>query len=365
MFIFLIVLVLFAVAAQRYTLAHALDGVVYDTYPSRDTVDPEEAFEAVTVLENRKRMPMMYLRVQEQLPPGVCVLSEQIALSGAQDAPRMSCRVYLLGRQRLERRVTLCLPARGRYFLRGGQLAAGDFLGLTETYDYVPRLREIVVLPRTAEIPALSAVLGGYLGDRSVNRFILEDPVLTLGFREYTGREPQKHISWTQSARSGQLMVKRFDFTQEQTVTVLLNVECAALRGEALWARIEQCFSLARGVCEELERQGVSYGFLTNATAAGAMGLWSTVADGLGGEHLHTILEGLGRATYDCAERFSETAARAVRRAELGRGHIFITPALLPEHEHALARLRELTGGGICTLEVCALFPDEEGGASA
>ena len=44
-------------------------------------------------------------------------------------------------------------------------------------------------------------VLSGFLGDVSVRRFIYEDPVLTTGFREYTGREPMKHISWTQSAR--------------------------------------------------------------------------------------------------------------------------------------------------------------------
>lgn len=360
MIIFLVVLLLLAWAAQRYTLTHAFDGVVYETRASTDTVDPDEQFDVVTTLENGKRMPVMYLRVQEKLPPGACVHTEGIPTLLERDGMRTSFRVYLLGRQKLERRVLVSLPVRGRYFLRGGQLAAGDFFGLSETIEYVPRSHEIVVMPRTVEAPALQAMLGGYLGDRSVSRFIMEDPVLTLGFREYTGREPQKQISWTQSARFGRLMVKRYDYTLEQTVTVVLNIACETLRGAALHARIEQCFSLARGVCEELERRGISYDFLTNAAAAGAMGLWNTLADGLGHEHLRVILEGLGRATYDSTEPFTQTLDRALRRAEHGRGHIIITPAQSDVAGHALARLRELTGGDVCTLAACALFPEEE-----
>ena len=56
-----------------------------------------------------------------------------------------------------------------------------------------------------------------------MNRFIMEDPVLRLGYRDYTGREPIKQISWTQTARMGRMMVSCQDYTVERTVTVMLN----------------------------------------------------------------------------------------------------------------------------------------------
>ena len=214
-------------------------------------------------------------------------------------------------------------------------------------------------MPRPAARPDLSETLGGYLGDRSVNRFIMEDPVLTLGFREYTGREPQKSISWPVSARSGRLMVKKYDYTIEQTATVLLNIECDADGRQFDAERIEGCYSLARSVCEELEERGIQYSFVTNASAAGAVGLWNRIDDGLGQSHLLAILEGLGRAAYTRTEPFDATLSRAARRASQGRCHIVITPRDAACYSHGLMRLRELSGQ-----EVLTLYPPEPASAA-
>ena len=86
---------------------------------------------------------------------------------------------------------------------------------------------EVVVIPPRCENSNVLRTLGGFLGDISVRRFILEDPLLTVGFREYTGREPMKSISWTQSARVGRPLVKQYDHTVDATVTVL---RCASSR---------------------------------------------------------------------------------------------------------------------------------------
>ena len=196
--------------------------------------------------------------------------------------------------------------------------------------------------PKSLSCPEVTA-LGGFLGDISVRRFLMEDPVLTLGFRDYTGTEPQKAISWKQSARLNRLVVKRYDYTLEPSVTVLLNVEC---RGEDADAKlIERAFSLARSVCELLEGKRIKYDFITNATTAGALGLWSSVTEGLGSAHLGAILEGLGRATYDRTEPFEATVKRAARRAEAGRSHVIVTPQNDEYLNLAAKRLRDETSG--------------------
>jgi len=222
-------------------------------------------------------------------------------------------------------------------------MSGGDFLGLRETNRQFECVSEIVVMPRpAADAPELKA-LGNFLGDISVHRFIMEDPVLTLGFREYTGREPQRDISWVQSARMGRIMVKKYDYTLEPSVTVVVNIACGNENPDT--ALIERCYSLARTVCEQLEEQRIMYGFITNAIAVGSVGHSPVIKDGLGQSHLMAILEILGRATYDYIEPFDVTIERAICSAEQGRSHVIITPFEYAGFNTGAKRLAVLSGG--------------------
>ena len=348
MLAFFILLLLVALALQYDTLRRGFEGVEHRADPTADTVEPDEVFDIITELSNGTRRFLPFIGLHEAVPLELEIHTEGIKTRvGGQGLRYMMSTAYLMPRQRLLRRVTASLPARGRYFLRGATLQMGDFLGLQEATEYFSRFSEIVVIPRPLQSPKAMETLGGFLGDVSVNRFIFEDPVLTLGFREYTMREPMKHISWTQTARWGQMMVKNFDHTLELTVTVLLNVQC---EGENAHTLVERCFSLSRTVCEELEGRGIQYDFITNASAAGALSLWSRVGEGLGARHLMTILEGLGRATYAHTEAFGDIMHRLAARAQQGRCFVIITPRDLSDCVRELTRLRDLTGGQICIL---------------
>ena len=63
------------------------------------------------------------------------------------------------------------------------------------------------------------------------------------GFRDYTGREPMKQISFTATARTGRMMVKQFDHTLDVTVSVVLNLDARLPSGMAR-PLMETCFSM-------------------------------------------------------------------------------------------------------------------------
>ncbi|MDO4357266.1 MAG: DUF58 domain-containing protein [Clostridia bacterium] len=343
-------LVIVAVLAERWSLLNALRGVEYDVHPDRSLVEIGEKFQVITELRNRSRRFIPFLRMVEDLPRDMetgLVTTQGATLK--EDRVNVRSTVYLMPRQQLTRSFEASLPARGRYFLKGATLFGGDFLGLKEVSESVLRLQEIVVLPARWDVPDFADTLGGFLGDVSVNRFILEDPVLTLGFREYTGREPQKMISWPQTLRTGKMMVKSYDYTMELSVSVVLNVYDVdgLIRNHA---RMERAFSMTRGVVEALEERAVSYSFYTNAVAAGASAPFKHIPDGLGSAHRSAILEGLGRATYDASESFAAMADRLMRGAEKGRAHILITTTCPDEYGPILSRLREMTGGEVLVL---------------
>ena len=352
------IVVLFALAGllEYLSLRDALVFLRFGTHATKPLVDPGEGFELVSVFENTRRLFLPFLDVTELLPPDIMLSLSSARTSYTVDgrsalgapALRLRSTVYLLPRQRLERRLPASLPNRGRYLLRGAAVQRGDFFGLRETYRDFPCRAEIVVMPAPApEAPSLTA-LGDFLGEISVRRFIMEDPVLTLGFGEYTGREPLRDISWVQSARMNKMMVKRYDYTLEPAVTVLVNAACPDDVTDA--ALLERCFSLVRTVCEQLEARRIKYRVLSNAVPAGLGGRWPAVTDGLGAGHLSGILELLGRATYDAAEPFDTTLERAVRTAEQGRSHIVVTPAESAGLDAAVLRLRTLTGGGVLVI---------------
>ena len=361
MLIFLLVLLVVGYLAERWSLEHGLDGVTYSLTADRLTVDPGERFRITTRIGNRRRLPVSFLKVQELLPRDISLSDEEgLSVRRDEENARLTSTLYLPGRKTSERTLDATLPRRGRYFFRGCTLYGGDFLGLSQDVQYVTQNSEVVVYPARCQSDEVDSVLGGFLGDISVQRFILEDPVLTVGFREYTGREPFRAISWAQSARAGELMVKQYDYTAEPSVTVILNVEYKGDLTHEIANQIEECYSIARTVCEALEDKSIRYDFLTNATAAGALGVWSAVEEGLGARHLGTVLEGLGRATYDKTATFDRLISRSMRRTDAGRGRIVITPELLPEHRAALDRLQALRGGMIQVMTPAPAQQEEE-----
>ena len=343
MILFLAALVALVFYIEKWSLDHALHGVELDYGPSVLLAAPDETFEIVTNLSNRSGRFVPFVQVQGFLPAGLEVRDSRIKLSaGPRGDERFSFATFLMPRSGYSRGVTASIPRRGRYLFGGAQLGGGDFLGINEHTQRVFSAGEIVVYPRESAAGRVSEVMGGYLGDLSVRRFIIEDPVLTIGFREYTGREPMKAISWAQSARAGEIMVKSFDYTTEPSVTVLLNVDCMGSDDDRE-ARIESCYSITHTVCRILEERRVTYDFYTNANTSGALTNWSYIAEGLGKKHFATILEGLGRASYIATEPF----AAAMRRVETHspRSLVVITPteegAVLPylRKEHALQTL--------------------------
>lgn len=347
--LFAIVAVALVLTLQRRTGADRLADMKEDHRPDERLVDPDEKFHLDLTLQNTGRHYVLFARLEEQLGKAFRVYDQsartRVNLEGGTD---VSFSTWLRPHQEIKFRIPVSISARGLYPLSPLKLSSGDFLGLDEQVRRAGQFRAVVVAPKEANDQRFADVLSGFLGDVSVRRFIHEDPVLTTGFREYTGREPMKHISWTQSARGQGLMVKKFDYTAEPRVSVLLNTDSDAENREAL---LEKCYSLARTVCRILEEQGVQYDFITNADLAGfADGANHEIGEGLGANHFAAVLDCLGRATYYRAFTSERLLAKSID-SQLTRGRILITPSDDFDASRTLGQLRELSGGNLLILQ--------------
>ncbi len=345
MIIFLVIIVILALILQKVFIGKDLERVVGEHRPSVQVAEPGEPFQVQVTLENQSRQFIPFLRVCENFGEGFFLIGDETERDSL-GVCRVQFTTWLRPKQRLTRGIPVAISKRGRYVLREFQLYSGDFLGLHERMKTSGRFNEVVVAPKEIAAKQLNDMFGGFMGEVSVNRFIMEDPVLTLGYREYTGREPMKMISWSQSARNGSLMVKKYDYTLEPTVAVILNVDTGNEEQEEL---LETCFSLARSVCAMLEQRGVKYSFSSNAIPAGAPFDPGVSREGLGQRHFMGVLEHLGRATYAYNVSMEKLLEKEGNQGTAA-GRILITPGRGYESVQALNRLREASSGNLLVL---------------
>jgi len=207
----------------------------------------------------------------------------------------------------------------------------------------------VVVMPDRIEGGKVTEVLGGFIGDISVRRFIQEDPILTVGFSEYTGREPFKDISWTRSAIAGDLMVKKYDHTTDVKVTILLNLEDGSKE------EIEKCFCLTRKAAEMLEEKKIPYEFRSNGCMLSHLGGFFWMPKGMGSQHLNTLLYGLGGASHTAYFPLDVMLNRAKEARQNGENYILITPPLSEKNSACLNRFQAEN-----QIEMCMLIGEEE-----
>lgn len=142
-------------------------------------------------------------------------------------------------------------------------------------------------------------------------------------------------------------MVKKFDYTLEPSVSVILNVESG---DKDMEEKIETCFSLARSVCAELEEKGIKYDFRMNPLTVGSVVSSDYFNEGLGTGHYYGILEYLGRAVHQKKIPCLAMLDQAARSMTAGRGIVFITPGTIPGEKAYARKVAGQNGGTLLVI---------------
>ncbi|WP_139902184.1 DUF58 domain-containing protein [Clostridium thermarum] len=328
--IYVIIFLIFAgiglnVLSQKY----ALQNIGYKRELSKTTVEAGEEFEITTVVENAKRLPVTFLQVNEKFPAEL-EYSRRANIVAVTGSLYHKTTMFLMPCQRVKRTYNVALTRRGRYVFQDVQLVAGDLLGLGVVNQEVQYWQEIVVYPKTVDLDNEIVPYGDYMGNISVRRWIIDDPILTVGVSEYTGREPQKYINWPVSLRSGKLYVNKFDHTTDNTIMIILNMECQ----KPFWSgieteKVEKCISIARTLMEQFEAEAIPYGFMCNIQGFQYVNGKTQIDPGCGSAHFYAILEELGRADYSVSTDFEKVLDEAIMRENSANTYIIITPRIL------------------------------------
>lgn len=295
MIMFLAVLITFGAILEILSLKDNFSYIRYHCVPSKRGCDPDETFGIVTTVSNYGRRTIPFLKIEEIFPGDINIQGTEKEAAKQKNFLYIHA-LYIRRRQKITRTIPASLPHRGRYMFEGCRLLGGDFLGFRENTKEIHQYEEITIFPKRLDDASIYQTLSGYYGDFSARRFYLEDPILVNSYRDYTGVEPMRSISWIQSARKNHLMVKEFDYTMDLSVTILLDAYLHWSEGEHT-GQLEFCFSLARTIAEFLENKKVSYRLLTNAFIPNGNALYGgLLKSGQGSHHYTMLLFALGQA---------------------------------------------------------------------
>lgn len=345
--VILLLAVIALVLLERFWANYAMEYVHFSGECDTLLAEPGQRVTWRSTVENHSRLPVPFIRLElrfpnEMQPPDTDRWIGTHSRSGLQQWHTEE-RLSVLPRRSCSRNLSFTPTKRGQYSPGSCRLSVGDLLGFRESAREIPA-GKLIVMPERAKSKSVPEVVGGFLGDLSVRRFLLEDPILTIGFRDYTGREPMKDVSWTRTAMAGKLQVKQYDHTAEQTVTVLLDTYGAAEE------ELEAAFRLTRSVCEELERKKVPFAFRTNGNLTGPLGKLFFLSEGLGQQHLNTILYSLGRADYTCYNSFSDLTRKALDHRKSNESFLVITPHETVDILPHIRQLEAASGNRVCVL---------------
>jgi uncharacterized protein (DUF58 family) len=285
---------------QRRALRH----VTYERYFSRQAAFEGDTIEMVERIANRKLLPVPWLRLESMLSRHLVFgRQENLGVSSGELLQNHISLFSLRPYRQIVRRHEVHLAKRGWYRLDSVTMTAGEPFGLVRAVRTFPVSLTLLVYPRGVPLRELPLPNHSWLGELPVRRWIVEDPFLAAGVRDYRSGDPLKAVHWKATARTGRLQVHKRDHTADHRLFICLNMEVT----ETMWKtvtepeRIERGIRYAASVAEYALRNGLETGFLSNGWLAGGKRQPVRIPPAGGAARLTDLLEAMAKLELESA----------------------------------------------------------------
>jgi len=339
-----IILVTLALAAvQRYIFRRwGLHAIVYERYWNVEHCFVGDKVELVEKISNNKLLPIPWLRLESLIAAGIKFQKQnfhEISEGGLFQNHR-SLFSLLPYRQITRRHHVVCMQ-RGYYQLQTVTMSYGDILGIQCDSLTSKVNATLTVYPAPLNLDHSDMPNHSLLGDIVVRRWMMDDPFMIAGVREYMPGDALNKINWQASARTHQLQVSKFDFTADHHVMIYLNIEVSDLMWYTVTdpGMIEQGIRYAAALAEMSIEQGISIGFGANALAVDSNEESIRIMPNSGKEQLYFIFDAMAKLVLECKQSFQAFLAKDLAEASPQTDYIIITSYMNEKIQNALDQL--------------------------
>lgn len=360
------------IAGLLYLLQHTLfnrwgfRGLTLKRTFNTDHCHAGDRIEMIETIQNRKLAPVPWLRLESTIHAGLHFAKQSnLAVSSGAMFQNHRSLFSLMPYTRIVRRHQVYCAQRGWYKLETVSASIGDLVGMHAATKSQRTDLELLVYPRLVsrdDIPLLSS---RSQGDVTVKRWIMPDPFLVSGVREYRYGDTMNSIHWKATARSQRLQVYNREFTADPRLLIIVNTQITATMWDAVSdpELVEKGLSYAATLAEYAISQGVPVGFGYNGSLTLQPGVPVHISPAGGHPHLTYMFETMAKLaisyTRSCSDFLDESTLQegsaldiilltafvsdaiedSIQRLE-AQGHtVFIVPL-----EHGLLTLHEKEG---------------------
>lgn len=320
----------------------ALRDVLYIRKPYYKRAFPGELVPLRIVIENKKILPLAWLRVQDPWPKAVGPDPENIlAPTHLIDQGLLTNVLSLKWFERTQRDYILRFRRRGIYSVGPARLTSGDIFGLFESSREYGPSEHLTVFPNLLPVSDLGLPADDPFGDRRSRKRLYEDQNQPMGVRDYRPDDGFRRIHWPATAHTGSLQVRVFQPTSANMLVICLNVATFVRYWEGVNPDLlEHLIRVAASIIYRGIQDGYRVGLIANGCLANADQPFR-IKPARTNEHLAKILEALAGIAPIVTDPFDRFLIREVSQVPYGASLIIITGVWAPEFSEALIRLKK------------------------
>lgn len=319
----------------------ALNSVNYVRRPYYRRAFPGETVPLKLEIENRKLLPLSWLRVQDPWPRAVGPEDEDLLAPTHITTEGMLVNVFSLRWfERARREYLLKFRKRGVYAVGPVRLQSGDLFGMYEDIRTVGKAETLTVFPELMPLADLDLPAEDPFGDIRSRKRLFEDPNRPMGVREYHPEDEFRRVHWPATARTGQLQVKVYQPTSAQVLVLCLNVSTFSRHWEGtnpelLEYMVQATATLANRGMED----GYSVGLMSNGALSNSDQPFR-IQPGRSPKQLSHLLETLAGVTPLVTAQFERYLVREATRIPYGASLVVLTAIHTRELAGTLLQLK-------------------------
>jgi uncharacterized protein (DUF58 family) len=302
---------------------------------------PGESTQVRIEIENRKRLPLSWLRTLDLWALPVAPVDEKLyPHAGSTEQGQLLTVTGLRGHDQVKRTYPVAFISRGIHQVGPVILESGDLFGLYSSQKQIEAIDTLTVFPELLPLKALNLPTDDPFGDLRSRRRLFEDPTSPTGVRPYQPEDEFRRVHWAATARTGSLQVKTYQPVSSRVLLVCLNVLTTAQPWLGSHRDLfEQLIKVAATLTYESHKAGYSVGLISNGCLARADQPFQ-ISPGRSNEQLAQLLGALAAVTQYTTSPFEQLLMKAMPKVPYGSTLIVVTALLSPELLETLMTLK-------------------------
>ncbi len=287
-----------------------------------------ENIEVRVHLSNHKFLPLPWVTTSDVFPKELPVAETTLLVRGDTGKGELSNFWAVKWYDRATRSYHLKATTRGFHTFGPVDVETGDGFGMFRSARRLESVQTLVVYPRIVPLSSLGIPAKEPFGDRLAPSFMFEDPLRTVGVRDYRHEDDFRKVHWKASARRQRLQTRVLEPTNDINLMICLNVQTVSkIYMGVIPEHLEKVVSIAASIGYYALMQRWPTGLLVNG-ALPHSDQSLKILPGRSPDQLTTILELLAAVTPFATARFHRLLAAESPHLPWGATLVVISSSL-------------------------------------